>query len=153
MPVGFRPIPVRSEHRREKGPRGPVRAHFCADRLAVEFFATGDRPNPLRWSPNSSQWFGRTTGAKKGSRGPVRANFYADRLAVEFFTTDAPNPLPITQNSCRWVFGRFWFGRSTGAKNGPRGPVWAHFCAERLEVEFFATDGPNPLPRIQNSCW
>jgi len=153
MPVGFRPIPVRSEHRREKGPRGPVRAHFCADRLAVEFFATGDRPNPLRWSPNSCQWFGRTTGAKKGSRGPVRANFYADRLAVEFFTTDAPNPLPMTQNSCRWVFGRFWFGRSTGAKNGSRGPVRAHFCAERLEVEFFATDRPNPLPRIQNSCW
>jgi len=37
MSVGFRPIPVRSEHRRKKWAPGPFRAHFCADRLAVEF--------------------------------------------------------------------------------------------------------------------
>jgi len=46
MPVGFRPSPVRSEHRREKGPQWHVRAHFCANRLEVEFFAR-DGPNPV----------------------------------------------------------------------------------------------------------
>ena len=63
------------------------------------------------------------------------ANFGTKKLAVEFFATDAPNPSPLTQNSCLVRFWSFGTGTKTVRKAAGRAAM-ATFGTKKKKLNF-----------------
>src|SRR5919201_1117932 len=100
-------------------------ATFGTKKLAVEFFATdGPNPSPLTQNSCLAHFWSFGTGTKncaKSGRGAALDTFGTKKHAVEFFAMDAPNPSPMTQNSCLACFWMFGTGTKNCAKIGREG--------------------------------
>ena len=126
------------------------------------FFAT-NAPNPLHWTLNSCfgalhcVWahLGSLFLPKQGELVQLMRKFLP-RSHVEIFSTNAPNPLHWTLNSCFgalhsvWVhLGSFHNCIKLDAKQGELVQLMQKFVP-RSHVGFFATNGPNPPHWTQN---
>jgi hypothetical protein len=75
------------------------------------------------------------------------------KVTSEFFATNAPDPLHWTQKSC---FGVVWTVSLLHESRCKTGPAWSHYrtsSLNKVESKFFATNAPDPLHWIQNSCF
>src|ERR687884_23250 len=73
---------------------------------------------------------------RKSTRRAAMDTFDPKKLAVEFFIMDAPNPSPLTQNSCLARFWSFGTGMKNCAKIGSEGRS-GHFWYEKTCSRIF----------------
>jgi hypothetical protein len=77
---------------------------------------------------------------------------FCHRNHSSFFTKNMPNPLLLVQNSCLGWFRAISLPHVTHSENGYRGAYKARVFATGTISLFFATNMPNPLLLVQNSC-
>ena len=122
------------------------------------FFAT-NLPDPLIYVKNLGfGWFSaislpHVTHCANEYRGGYMAWVCARVTISYFFATNMPNPLLYFQNSCLGWFRTILLQHVTHCGNEYRGAYKAWVCVPGTISCLFATNMPNPLLWVQNSCF
>ena len=91
--------------------------------------------------------------------GAINAKVRATKSRRDFFSTNTPNPLHWTLNSCFGVLHSVWVHLGSfcnymklDAKQGELVQLMRKFLP-RSHVEIFSTNAPNPTHWTRNSCF
>jgi hypothetical protein len=138
-----------------------IMVHSKHEFLAPELFLRfSQRTCPIHYLLSKTHGWGvfraislpHVTHSKNGYHGAFKAWVFATGTISSFFTTNIPNPLLEAQNSCLGWFHAISLPHVTHSENGYHGAFKAWVFSTGIVSSFFATNMPNPLLNVQNSC-
>jgi hypothetical protein len=155
MLVAFSELQFSTEQSTRNSPWSAVLSTFGTKNLAVEFFAA-NAPNPPRFDPTLmfvafSKFRFSTVQRRETRPGAFRATFGTKKLAVQIFCNERTQSTPFDQRLMFLAFLGVSVSTEQRRKLALEG-VLATFGTKNLQLNFSATNAPNPPRLTQNSC-